>query len=86
MLAPVPDPILRCAGLRKTFDERVAVADVGFEIAHGETYGLLGPNGAGKTTTISIGDRVVNDMPSKDRDVAMVFQNSAPDHRSAPSE
>jgi len=50
----MPEPILRCAGLRKTFDERVAVADVGFEIAQGETYGLLGPNGAGKTTTISM--------------------------------
>jgi ABC-2 type transport system ATP-binding protein len=36
------------------FDERVAVDDVGFTIAPGETYGLLGPNGAGKTTTISM--------------------------------
>ncbi|HSL10777.1 MAG TPA: ABC transporter ATP-binding protein [Actinomycetota bacterium] len=51
---PAPEPILRCSGLRKTFDERVAVADVGFEIAPGETYGLLGPNGAGKTTPISM--------------------------------
>ena len=50
----MPDPTLRCAGLRKTFDGRVAVADVGFTIAPGETYGLLGPNGAGKTTTISM--------------------------------
>jgi len=46
--------VLRCTGLRKTFGERVAVDDVGFEIAPGETYGLLGPNGAGKTTTISM--------------------------------
>jgi len=46
--------MLRCAGLRKSFGERVAVAGVGFEIAPGETYGLLGPNGAGKTTTISM--------------------------------
>ena len=53
-LAIVSDPVLRCAGLRKTFDERVAVADVGFTVAPGETYGLLGPNGAGKTTTISM--------------------------------
>jgi ABC-2 type transport system ATP-binding protein len=48
------DPTLHCAGLRKTFDERVAVAEVGFTISQGETYGLLGPNGAGKTTTISM--------------------------------
>ena len=41
-------------GLRKVYGERVAVDDVGFSIARGETYGLLGPNGAGKTTTISI--------------------------------
>jgi ABC-2 type transport system ATP-binding protein len=54
MSAEAPDPILRCEGLHKRFDDRVAVADVGFTIAPGETYGLLGPNGAGKTTTISM--------------------------------
>jgi ABC-2 type transport system ATP-binding protein len=48
------EPVLVCAGLRKTYGERVAVDDVGFTIARGETYGLLGPNGAGKTTTISM--------------------------------
>lgn len=46
--------VLRAAGLRKAFGDRVAVDDVGFHIAPGETYGLLGPNGAGKTTTISM--------------------------------
>jgi ABC-2 type transport system ATP-binding protein len=48
------DTVLACHGLRKTYGERVAVDDVGFTIARGETYGLLGPNGAGKTTTISM--------------------------------
>jgi ABC-2 type transport system ATP-binding protein len=42
---------LVCTGLRKTFGDLVAVDDVGFAIAEGETYGLLGPDGAGKTTT-----------------------------------
>jgi ABC-2 type transport system ATP-binding protein len=49
-----PAEVLRCEGLRKTFGDRLAVDDVGFAIAAGETYGLLGPNGAGKTTTISM--------------------------------
>lgn len=47
-------PAVECSGLRKTFDDLVAVDDIGFSIAAGETYGLLGPNGAGKTTTISM--------------------------------
>ena len=46
--------VLECEGLVKAFDDLVAVDDVGFHIAAGETYGLLGPNGAGKTTTISM--------------------------------
>jgi ABC-2 type transport system ATP-binding protein len=46
--------VLRCSGLRKSYNSHVAVQDVGFEIASGETYGLLGPNGAGKTTSISM--------------------------------
>jgi ABC-2 type transport system ATP-binding protein len=47
-------PTLECSGLRKVFDDLVAVDDVGFRIEPGETYGLLGPNGAGKTTSISM--------------------------------
>jgi ABC-2 type transport system ATP-binding protein len=45
---------VECSGLRKTFDDLVAVDAIGLEISEGETYGLLGPNGAGKTTTISM--------------------------------
>ena len=48
------DPVLACTHLRKVYGDLVAVNDVGFSIAAGETYGLLGPNGAGKTTTISM--------------------------------
>ncbi|MGZ4104731.1 MAG: ABC transporter ATP-binding protein [Actinomycetota bacterium] len=50
-MAPIDD-VLSCTGLAKRFGDLVAVDDVSFHIAAGETYGLLGPNGAGKTTTI----------------------------------
>jgi ABC-2 type transport system ATP-binding protein len=46
--------VLSAVGLRKAYGDLQAVADVGFDIAAGETYGLLGPNGAGKTTSISM--------------------------------
>ena len=72
-------------------DGTEAVSELGLEIDDGEFMVFVGPSGCGKTTalrmvagledisrgTISIGDQVVNDMPSKDRDVAMVFQNYA---------
>ncbi len=48
------EDVLRCTGLRRSFDDLVAVDDVSFAIGAGETYGLLGPNGAGKTTIISM--------------------------------
>ncbi len=67
------------------------VDDLNLEIRDGEFMVLVGPSGCGKTTalrsiagleeissgTISIGGRVVNDLPPKDRDIAMVFQNYA---------
>ncbi len=72
-------------------DGTEAVSGLGLQIEDGEFMVFVGPSGCGKTTalrmvagledissgTISIGDRVVNDVPSKDRDVAMVFQNYA---------
>ncbi len=78
--------------LNKKYDEAVhAVKDVNLNIRDKEFVVLVGPSGCGKTTTlrmvagleeitsgeIIIGDRVVNDLPPKDRDIAMVFQNYA---------
>ncbi len=67
------------------------VDELSLDISDGEFMVLVGPSGCGKSTalrsiagleeitsgTISIGDRVVNDLPPKDRDIAMVFQNYA---------
>jgi multiple sugar transport system ATP-binding protein len=76
----------------KTYpDGTEAVSDLDLEIRDGEFMVLVGPSGCGKSTglkmvaglegvsrgEITIGDRVVNDLPPKDRDVAMVFQDYA---------
>jgi multiple sugar transport system ATP-binding protein len=77
--------------LGKKFDEVVAVRDVNLTIKDQEFIVLVGPSGCGKSTTlrmiagleeissgeIYIGERLVNDLPPKDRDIAMVFQNYA---------
>src|SRR5438093_12850471 len=77
--------------LNRKFDEVHAVKDVNLLIRDKEFIVLVGPSGCGKSTTlrmvagleeitageIAIGDRVVNDLPPKDRDIAMVFQNYA---------
>jgi ABC-2 type transport system ATP-binding protein len=52
--ATTPAPMLDAAHLSRSFGARLAVDDVSFRVAPGETYGLLGPNGAGKTTTIRL--------------------------------
>ena len=44
-------PALRVKGLRKAYDDVVAVDGLDLEVHAGECFGLLGPNGAGKTTT-----------------------------------
>ncbi|MGE5591675.1 MAG: ABC transporter ATP-binding protein [Bacillota bacterium] len=75
----------------KRFGEVVAVRDFNLEIQDREFLVLVGPSGCGKSTTlrmvagleeisegkIFIGDRLVNDVAPKDRDIAMVFQNYA---------
>jgi multiple sugar transport system ATP-binding protein len=75
----------------KRYGEVTAVDDLSLSIQDGEFMVFVGPSGCGKTTslrmvagledisegTISIGDRVVNDIAPKDRDIAMVFQSYA---------
>jgi len=77
--------------LWKIFDRTEAVSGIDLEIADKEFVVLVGPSGCGKSTTlrmiagleditrgeIHIGGRLVNDVPPKDRDIAMVFQNYA---------
>ena len=84
---------VRLQGVRKIYPDggHVAVHGVDLDVADGEFVVLVGPSGCGKSTTlrmiaglesitagsIYIGDRLVNDVPPKDRDIAMVFQNYA---------
>jgi multiple sugar transport system ATP-binding protein len=77
--------------LNKHFGEVKAVRDFDLEIPDKEFVVLVGPSGCGKTTTlrmvagleditsgdIFIDDKIVNNLPPKDRDIAMVFQNYA---------
>ena len=82
---------IRLHNLTKRFGEVTAVNDLSLEIADREFLVLVGPSGCGKSTVlrcvagleeltrgeIFIGDRRVNTLSPKDRDVAMVFQNYA---------
>src|SRR5579864_7365620 len=75
----------------KTFDKTPAVQGINLDIADREFIVLVGPSGCGKSTTLRmiagleemssgeiwIDDVLVNDVPPKDRDIAMVFQNYA---------
>jgi ABC-2 type transport system ATP-binding protein len=54
MPAVVSKPALRVTGLRKAYQDVVAVNGLDLEVRAGECFGLLGPNGAGKTTTVEI--------------------------------
>ena len=77
--------------VRKSFGAVPIIKGVNIEIADGEFVILVGPSGCGKSTLlrmiaglenitageIRIGGRVVNEMPPKERDIAMVFQNYA---------
>jgi len=75
----------------KRFGDFIAVNDLSIEVEDKEFVVFVGPSGCGKSTSlrmlagleeisegqIMIGDRVVNDVPPKDRDIAMVFQSYA---------
>jgi sn-glycerol 3-phosphate transport system ATP-binding protein len=77
--------------VRKSYGELEVVHGVSSEVADGEFVVIVGPSGCGKSTLlrmvaglepitsgeIRIGERVVNDLEPKDRDIAMVFQNYA---------
>src|SRR5215203_1039508 len=77
--------------VRKAFGAAAVIHGVSVDIQDGEFVILVGPSGCGKSTllrmiaglepitagVIRIGERVVNDLPPKERDIAMVFQNYA---------
>src|SRR5215217_6876782 len=77
--------------VRKAFGATQVIHGVSIDIVDGEFVILVGPSGCGKSTLlrmlaglenitggeIRIGQRVVNDVPPKERDIAMVFQNYA---------
>ena len=82
---------LKALSKRYASGHALAVDSVSLEVAHGEFMILLGPSGCGKSTTLrmiaglesitsgslEIDGRQVNDVPAKDRDIAMVFQSYA---------
>lgn len=83
--------VIEFNSIQKEFDDVTAVRRMNLRIKDGEFFCLLGPSGCGKTTTlrmiagletqtegdIFIDDSLVNEVPPKDRQLAMVFQNHA---------
>ncbi len=82
---------VRLESIKRRFNNVTAIEDISFEIPDGEFWVLVGPSGCGKSTILRsiagletvtsgklyIGDREVNNIPARQRDVAMVFQNYA---------
>ncbi|WP_341530647.1 ABC transporter ATP-binding protein [Nostoc sp. UHCC 0302] len=82
---------VRLEEIKRRFNNVTAIEDITFEIPDGEFWVFVGPSGCGKSTILRtiagletatsgklfIGDRLVNNIPARQRDVAMVFQNYA---------
>ena len=82
---------VRLEDIKRRFNNVTAIEDITFEVPDGEFWVLVGPSGCGKSTILRtiagletatsgklyIGDTLMNDIPARQRDVAMVFQNYA---------
>jgi multiple sugar transport system ATP-binding protein len=82
---------VRLEGITRKFEDVTAIEDITFEVPDGQFWVLVGPSGCGKSTILRtiaglesatdgnlyIGDALVNGVPARARDVAMVFQNYA---------
>ncbi|QSJ17769.1 ABC transporter ATP-binding protein [Nostoc sp. UHCC 0702] len=82
---------VRLEDIKRRFNNVTAIEDITFEIPDGEFWVLVGPSGCGKSTILRtiagletatsgklfIGEQLVNNVPARQRDVAMVFQNYA---------
>ena len=82
---------VRLEKINRTYSNVTAIEEISFEVPDGEFWVLLGPSGCGKSTILRtiagletatsgdlyINDRLVNEVPARERDVAMVFQNYA---------
>lgn len=82
---------VRLNNCQKKYDETLIINDVNIDVNEGEFIVIVGPSGCGKSTLlrmiagleeissgeISIADKIVNNVPPKSRDIAMVFQNYA---------
>jgi multiple sugar transport system ATP-binding protein len=82
---------VRLEDIKRRFNNVTAIEDISFEIPDGEFWVLVGPSGCGKSTILRtiagletatsgklfIGDELMNNVPARQRDVAMVFQNYA---------
>jgi multiple sugar transport system ATP-binding protein len=82
---------VRLESIKRRFNNVTAIEDITFEIPDGEFWVLVGPSGCGKSTILRtiaglenatsgnlyIGEEIVNNIPARQRDVAMVFQNYA---------
>ena len=84
-----PAVIIRCENINKKFRSKTVLEDISFEIMRGEFLSLLGPSGCGKTTILRMligiekpsSGRIIKDgvditeMPPKERNIGIVFQN-----------